>query len=483
MTRRYGSLIRDSDKDYIISRQAVFSSDDFKNATSKKLTSEEAKNVRMYLENPTSSGIWVLQAKWLKFSGISAGIIKQLKETFSKSNTIEIPVGKNKSTVNLKKEDQEKLFEAVGRLSFIFNLFYYMRHHQKDEGSYSAYLEREDSEYRLIFNLIDIPALAVEYEDALNYFNEKIYFDKLDRTITDEKIIRIKAGFFIYGDRNDPDSDTPFEFAGPEKEYKNFSLHSIHPEPLETLRVFYEKLGKITNFNLFPIYSPEEEVFTPYFFFLKKTYQNFVESKNTVNQFEKSFSEYDSKRYSNCIGTTGLIMEDYLTQVYETLFRDSCPKSLTLGNLFDLINNKIQKKFEAVQPKELNADDIYEEIKKLTEKENPETKDLLIVIRNLLTFTKNAKKQLSSTIDSLYNKKETLSVFPPRIIENISELIKNRNAISHRSRIPIGEYEAIRSVYCCITLILWWENEKKLIDWKEDPDQIIKGLIARNCKI
>jgi hypothetical protein len=62
----------------------------------------------------------------------------------------------------------------------------------------------------------------------------------------------------------------------------------------------------------------------------------------------------------------------------------------------------------------------------------------------------------------------------------MDELIMYRNAISHRSRIPIGGFETLKSIYHISSLIMWWNEEMKLANWKDSSDVIIKEMIKRN---
>ena len=96
---------------------------------------------------------------------------------------------------------------------------------------------------------------------------------------------------------------------------------------------------------------------------------------------------------------------------------------------------------------------------------------------------KEDKKHTMSTIEVLEKKRVTYSVFPKYLKENINELIRYRNATSHKSRIPIGNYEALRTVYCCITLLMWWINEKRSIIWKDTQDIILQNSIERNTGV
>lgn len=107
-------------------------------------------------------------------------------------------------------------------------------------------------------------------------------------------------------------------------------------------------------------------------------------------------------------------------------------------------------------------------------------KDTLELLREVLIFIQDDKKHTTYLINNINKKESRVSLFPEHIRENINELIRYRNATSHNSSIPIGQYEAQRMVYCCITLIMWWKKEKDSINWKDDQMTIIEKVIERN---
>ena len=239
--------------------------------------------------------------------------------------------------------------------------------------------------------------------------------------------------------------------------------------------------------SITPIFSPEEKVFTPYFSLLGETYSHFIDYENISRLFKKSIEEYRNGNYTYCVSTIGLIAEDYLTQIYETFFREICPKGLTLGQIYDSIHTNIQKKFiiKTVPNPEINP--LYDNINKLIDKDSDGDVNISIEIlkisRDVLNYIREDKTHTMSTIESLEKKGVTYSVFPKYLKENINELIRYRNATSHKSRIPIGNYEALRTVYCCITLLMWWINEKNSMNWKDTQDIILQNSIERNTGV
>ena len=92
------------------------------------------------------------------------------------------------------------------------------------------------------------------------------------------------------------------------------------------------------------VFSPEEEVFEPYFPIVKLAYEAIDQDGRLRSHYVRAFEEYESNRYESCVNVLGLIAEDYLTQAYETLFRDVAPKGKTLGQLYDALHSE-KKRF------------------------------------------------------------------------------------------------------------------------------------------
>ncbi len=447
------------------------------------LSEENIKKICDYLENPTKIGLWTLKATIKQKEGISKYVKDNLTEIFENQDEIEITSGKRKIKLNFKKTDKEMMLKNTGRFTFIFRLFSYIYFLESEDESLISYLESEDSEDKLIFDIIDLDKLKEEYKSAFEYFKENIFFKGFKSLVSDGYLISIKEGFFIFED--DPLYDKYYRGEEEFKETKvrRILLTSLELSTLEKLKIFYEKVGKISETELVPIFSPEEEVFKPYFKLLEQAYDSFIDNYNIQRLFRKSIDEYNEDNFSHCISTIGLITEDYLVQIFETLFRDICPKGLTLGQLYDSIHNNLKQKFEEKKIEEPKIKPLYDSVNKLVVEEKDDSykvKETLKVFRELLNFIKENKKCTDLMMESIQKKRKRISIFTPILRSNINELIKNRNAISHRSRIPIGDYEALRTVYCCITLIIWWNKQKKLIDWKKEPDDIIKEIIERN---
>ncbi len=460
----------------------------------RELTKEEIEKICSYLENPTKVGIWTLEAKWANLGGISKPVIDQLKKQFEKE-AIAIHGRRRTEKIKFKEEDKIDMIFSTRRLSFVFYLFAYLMNLENQDDRLSKTLRDYPPGDRNIIEILDLDDIKNKYSDAFEYFKKNIYFEGFSPKVDLNKIIDIKEGFFIVGEsyldefnefllRESIIGDAP-KISGPQPVIlSDLILKSINPEPLEKMKVFYEKINKISDSNIMPIHSPEEEVFIPYFLFLESTFQHFIHYYHSAELLEKSITQYKEANYSDCIGTVGLILEDYLIQIYETLFRDVCPKDLAIGQLFNLIQNKVANKFKRQPEPTPDIKPLYDAINRLVSKSsNNSSVEILKIMRDMLTYVKKSEKGDQNLIDSMRRKEISISIFPKTLINNIKEAIRNRNATSHKSTIPIGNYEALRTVYGYITLVMWWNNEKSLIDWKESQEEILKKLIDKNSKV
>jgi hypothetical protein len=420
--------------------------------------------IHKYLENPIKEGVWFLNFQWINDGGISSDIEHEIENFVSKRRTNKVSRNNKQNRipriVNQIFSNEEELLNLRRNFSFIFDLFYYI---------YLNEIYIDYSNLQIIQALEDIDQIKNKYNDAYEIFKNEIYSDELYIIENKDRLFKIKNGIIV---QNQIDDGT-------------FSFCSLSYSPLEKLKDFLEKIGKIKDVDLRPEYSSEETVFTPYFSFLQMSYDHFIHDKKVKSYFKKAIREYKFENYDYCISTLGLIAEIYLIQVYETFYREAIPKKTTLGQTYDLINNKINNYFPSTDDQADDVKKLYSKLNSfLSEKSNLEgikfNQEIIILMREILDFIKEDKKQTRLLINNA-NKNETqISLFPKYLQENINELIRHRNAISHNSRIQIGQYEAQRVVYCCITLIMWWRGEKEKIDWKDDKNIIIKETVKRN---
>lgn len=444
----------------------------------KKFEDEEIEHILNYLNNPTKTGLWNLKI-YINFEkGFFNDIEKQINNIFDNKNKITFKRWDNKK-IKIKNNDnnKEKITETGKKLGFLFALFYYL--HSLEKNSLDIFEENEfnnnlKSNYYYLIQKIDLNKLKDTHKDAFNYFIDNIYIDDLNLVLKVNSINRIKNGTYILSEaEKDADSNILF-----------LSLFSTKKKPLNQLKIFLEKVNVVEDSTLIPSFSPEEEIFSPYFSLLSITYKKIVNNKHINVLLEKAIREFSESNYRYCISTIGVITEDYLIQVYETFFRKTVTDKLSLGQIINLTNNSIAQKFNKPMNTKSDFTPIYKKIKDLLkdkeEKNIDIDKEILKTTREIINCIKSDRNYLEEKISCFNNKQNKFTVFPKNILNNINELLSYRNAVSHKTKIPIGEYEALRSMYACITLINWWNKEKKSIDWSKSKDNIIKESVERN---
>lgn len=436
------------------------------------LNSVELKAIASYLDDPFSYGLWRMRGRSSSQPDFCKYIWDEILREIKKSDYIEIESGKRVRRIRVTESWLENTRSLIfDSLSFTFTIFSYLVDDDDDDvivaentDSYSSTHESIE----LIISLIELGEVKKYYKEAFEYFKNEIWFNGFEPMIYSEKLFRFKAGGVICldGTYSDPDS--------------YLTLISWSGEPLKKLLIFFKLLGRFDDSSLMPIYSPEEEVFEPYFNLLEISYRDIVKQKHLKPLFEKSISQFKDNNYSDCVSAIGLIAEDLLTQVYETFFRTQLNKGLTLGQLTDEITARVSLLFDKkVEPPPSFAG-LYDEIKMALETDEPKDLAALEKIRSLLTMVIANDKYINKKIDSIGKPKPKNSIFTDRVLFSINELVRFRNASSHKSRIPIGPYEATRSLYSLMIFLMWWDNEKSNINWDSSAEEIIRETVYRN---
>ena len=429
------------------------------------VSDKDINEVCRYLKNPTSSGIWVLKGLWLETEGITAKILEEVKalEEQTKKSKKRTPEAIEKSVI-----------ETAKRMTFVLGSFGYMSYsNEADKKRYVSDVFRDDV---LLIEAVE-KKFSKECSREIAYFKENILCQALKPRISQREFTYVKDGLILNWLVEPQDKETvrPFKFL------------SLNPEPLEKIANFFTLIGKVSEYTIQPIYSPEDEVFEPYSDFLRLGSNRIFEEGKIQNLIHQSISTLESGNDAYAISTIGLVFEEQLTQIYETLFRIKCPQGLTLGELLDLINNEVRDrnpaKIKEPLPHAFDFSDIYKRINTAIEGNDLNTltnKNVLIILRDMLTLVKENNANILSQLKSNSQKNESYSVFPTHITEGMDELIKFRNAISHRSRTPVGKFEATKSIFDLVSLSMWWRDEKKLVNWRKNPDEIIRQMVNRN---
>ena len=423
--------------------------------------------VLRYLQNPTKSGIWTAEATWLLNSGLSKDVWNCFKGQLTEQTDgyTFCPLGEEKPYVISREEVADAKDRIFYNLTFILQTIYRL---SKLDVKEKLFNRRIGQSVRKIFQAVDIAKLSDSYSDGCDHFKDNVYHPAMGQPLPPRidlgKPYYLKAGTIF-----------PIEEIKPKNK---FVLIAWERDPLLSICILLEKVGKIENTRIRRVFSPEEEVFSPYFIFAKLGFIEAVEDDKILPSFERAFGEYEEMRYEVAISTLGRIGEDYLSRIFETLFRDNAPKRQTMGQLFDLINNEVAKLLKPPSAAIPDIDSLFETINKAIE-ENTETTESLKLMRQLMQVVKDERRYTRRLIDEIRQPPAKATIFPLKIRENIEELIRNRNAAAHKTRVPLGEFEALRTIYCLFTVIMWWQGELAIIDWDQPAKQIIEGLIAR----
>ena len=420
-----------------------------------------------YLNDPVSSGLWRLNADWSNKESISDIIWKEVLKEVKDEETITIISGKRERKIKVNEEWLSEVKDWVyNSLTFTLSLFTYFAAEESGEEELTSQYGAEHEFTQLILDLVEIDIIKGNYEEAFAHFKTEIWFSGFNPRILEKDIVKFKSGSVI-------------TLKGPRRD-KSISVISWAGAPLKHLSKFLMLLNKIENIALMPIYSPEEEVFAPYFDLLEITYPNLIKQEHLKPLFKKSITQYRESNFSDCVSAIGLVAEDILTQVYETLFRKQLNKGLTLGQLADEISVKVDSLYEKKIEASPDFNSLYKQIQTSIDSSEQHGTKALEQVRNLLTVTIKNNQYINNKIDNIGKIKQRKSIFTERVLIAINELIRFRNASSHKSRIPIGPYEATRSIYSLIIFLMWWEAEKININWEMAPEDIIRDCVFRN---
>lgn len=435
------------------------------------LKGEHVDAVLEYLRNPVKAGIWILNAEWVAEAEISQQIWQEFSSKLEKQDDkIVLKHVEGKETYLTREELGQIKYAVFNQISFYLRLF-----------SRVVGLENKPPEiqptgnlrYDLIYDSVDLEKVKDRFSVAYEYFKEHFYHQEFDPRIRALVPFYIKNGFIFTLDISRT------------RNRGRITYYSLHPDGLKILEAFLTKLNKIANHQVMPIFSPEEKVLAPYFWLAQLTYSRIIDDERLHPLFAKSFTEYEADRFESSISTLGLIGEDFLTQIYETLFREPVPKGQTMGQLYDLIQAKTAKLFQKAPLQPPDIDEMYkainEQLGQVQSDTPPTTTDALKLLRQTITLIKEERAYNRELAKEGQKQPSGTSIFLARLRENINDLIRFRNAASHKSRVPLSDYEALRTLHCLISLVVWWHAELRAIDWSDGQETIIKKMTERNA--
>lgn len=451
-----------------------------------KMTEEESKIALKFLENPIRVGFWKLKGDIKKNSGLAKTLRNYIETDFQ--NSIEKikneglpPRTENHKILELNGKRRENILR-ISRFNFLFYLFSKLT----PEISKKEDVILRDEVYLDFLSIINLKEIRTIYKDALDTFQEDLVCKDFKPRIDSNDLFRIKNGFIIITYKKD--ISRPLNREDPEYEFEFISLNQ---EPLKTFKLFLEKLDFTQNSKLEPVFSPEDELLRAFLSILRNIkIGNLTDNRNIQKLVIKALKEcFDTEGdfyegdFKSSIGSIGIAAEEILIQIYETYFRKPTPRPGTLGQIVDEIAKETQKIVSANRVREFNLQDSINSINS----QITSGADSNSIIRNFLNVVLNLRKELVESdkkiidlIESDYEFKNKLTVFPREIQGNLEDLAKYRNAISHKSRVFIGNYENSKAMFCLINLLRWWEEEKNKIDWSLDKEDIVKKSYEQN---
>lgn len=393
-----------------------------------------------YLQYPTREGYWRLTAKWNSSSEFSKYVFEKNKERL-------INQEERETTTEI-----EDFSSSLSAAMTVFENVAVKSEERRDP--WVAPLTAESMQEKF-------PAALETYKSSITFKGFIPFYS------SDSDLFKIKSGiiFLEKGPRSGDD----------------IVISSLTKQSLIAIGEFYSQIGQFKDVVIDRIFSPEEQLFAPYFSFLVGSFNYVLPSTMYRLKFSEAFTKFKESDYQHCVSTLGLIAEELLIEVYETFLRESCPKGQTLGQINQRLHSRIAG---IVAPKKQTVseiDPIYNALKEIEEKAGEEGKSeaLVKIIRDFATAYRKDRSLLLNRIDEIAKPQTQVAIFPEYIRELVSELIGLRNSAAHKTRVPLAKFDALRALYCLMSLLLWWQSERKVIVWENDLKSIIEDSVNR----
>ncbi|WP_437567871.1 hypothetical protein [Sorangium sp. So ce542] len=430
-----------------------------------QLTPEDYSSIREYIKNPTRSGIWRLSANWERSGGVSSIVWEQLSAKVASNHPIAVQFKGQEIRLQPSSINTDNIKDVIeNKITFLFELFKHLQPEDKDDIFAHSTLNYET---QLILAAIDTDKIRTEFSKADEFYRQNIHSYGFSTSVRRNRPTIIRDSFFLLAE--------PPSFDG------RLRFLALSSQPLERLKTFLVLTGKISEPSLRKVFSPEEEVFEPYFNLVQASHSAISSDARLSPHFARAFTEYAAERYESSIGALGVIAEDYLTQVYETLLRDAPPRGKTLGQLYDCLHSEVRNLFRKAPPKSADLNELYgkvnEALKASASGSAEMTTIALVLIRDVINAIKLERASTQDAIRQMRDHDAQVTVFPPLIRANLNDLIRYRNAAAHKTRVPLGNYEALRALYSLVSFAMWWQESIEGIDWHASRDDIIAKFV------
>lgn len=413
--------------------------------SAKMLTSSDRKNSLLYLKSPTTTGIF-------KFNDFIPNL-----ETL-KSDLASLVDSKNRNIAELRQERASRMLDDGVASLLLFFVWLVTKKNGTDEETRNMYFR-----FDYIFDGINVNSLLTKYKDALTYFEKYIYSKNAEAEYHPmEAIIKVKNGFIVSSTRGRGVNE----------------VISLSREPLERVKEFLILAEVIDNAQIYSVFSPEEELLEPYVDIVSACLENLPVSSTNRRHLRKAISNYYDEDYTGSVSSAGLVAEEYLSQVYETIAREPVPRNLTLGQLSQRIG-LTSKAIENPQstPTRITQASIMRDIEKI--RYSSDKTYTRKVVSNILRYMSSAAKELKSDLDSVNKSDQSFALFPKLIKMSMDDLVTYRNIASHKSTESIDSLKALKSLASSLSLAIWWEASRKTIDASKSKEDVYNELVEQ----
>ena len=375
---------------------------------------QEYHKIKRYIVNPIEVGIWETTFK-----------VKERKEA---SLFFYIKKFLNSSQLSLADEIKNILFYMYNVVHSIHNNYDFIEKDRKDF----------------------IKELIEKYK--INIYNDSIVIDNEFFFIYSENLIYIKI----------------------------FSLNKTLSENIEKIlkEGEYASLEKREK-----RFSPKVILFQPYFFYTKIiSHDLFYSSQEVLNYFNRALDLYmygdrsnkgryykfmQNHEYEESIRMIGKAFESTLIHMYETLLRKDASHFSSIGKLLNSIKAEINDILEKKTKYTLKtvSTKISTICQKLEKNKEKETSKILNEFKNI---AREIKEQLN-------NKNTDNVLFPNQIQQEIENVLKFRNQVSHHNTIQSTQEDVINMLFSYIQIYLWWQEASLSIkNWDGSKKEIIE---------
>ena len=271
------------------------------------------------------------------------------------------------------------------------------------------------------------------------------------------------------------------------------TVYSLQEDTCTLMKRLLEALpGFRVNCELRKVFSPETQLLAMYIPTLAVLApQRILRDATVQTTIAQTMSEVREERFVHAIRAVGIGAEELIVEVFETYLHDKAPEA-PLGNLLSELNSKIQDVVGGAKPrkkahpgtlKKALGTALTAERKKA--QSNPE---LCAVIETVLQGVVPALQQLVSTVAAVEDvavRPQKTAIFPPHVNRALSDLVPLRNRVSHRvdrlsAARSVTYLEAALAMKSYIVLSLWWQEERRQIDYRVGMKEAIKKAIDRN---